>query len=113
MKPKYITCSKSMIALLLGAVFFAGCKKDASFTEATETTPLSTEESTASVSALAARSNLLFDHGFEGSNAFPESKVYKQGCCSYSITQDNTIVREGTSSFRAEVRASDANTSSG
>lgn len=112
MKPKYISCSKSMIALLLGAVFFAGCKKDASFTETNPETT-STEESLNSASALAARSNLLFNLDFEGSNPFDENKVYKQGCCSYSITQSNSLAREGNSSFRAEVRGSDRSTSSG
>jgi hypothetical protein len=102
-----------MIALLLGAVFFAGCKKDASFTETNPETTSTTEESTGSISALAARSNLIFNLDFEGSNPFDENKVYKQGCCSYSVTQSNSIAREGSSSFRAEVKASDASVSSG
>ena len=60
------------------------------------------------------RQNIVFEAGFDGSNPFQtENTLYKQGCCSYSITQSKTIVRSGDGSFRAEVRGSDASTSSG
>lgn len=60
------------------------------------------------------RQNLLFEAGFDGTNPFmTENDLYKQACCSYSITQSKSIVRSGDGSFRAEVRGSDGSTSSG
>lgn len=114
MKPKYISFSKSMFALALGALFFTACKKDSSITEVNTETAATTEETSSEAAALAVtRGNLLFDIGFEGSVPFNENQVYKQGCCSYSITQSTSMAREGSGSFRAEVRGSDGSTSSG
>lgn len=114
MKPKQILFNnKSMIAFFLSALFFTGCKKDSDIIAPEANLLETTTEDSAGVTATAARANVVFDIGFEGSNPFNENQVYKQGCCSYSITQSNTIAREGSSSFRAEVKASDASTSSG
>ena len=59
------------------------------------------------------RSNLIFEASFDGSNPFDANKLYKQSCCSYSITQSKSVVRSGDGSFRAEVKGSDPSSSSG
>lgn len=59
------------------------------------------------------RQNVIFESLFDGSNPFDASKLYKQACCSYSITQSKSIVRSGDGSFRAEVRGGDPESSGG
>src|SRR5215216_140171 len=101
MKPKYISCNRSLLALLIGgAILYTGCKKDSSITEMDTTTTPTTEESSQSVAALAtSRANLLFEANFESPSPFmTEDYIYKQGCCSYSVTQSTTMAREGSGS---------------
>lgn len=60
------------------------------------------------------RQNIVFEASFDGSKPFmTENELYKQACCSYSVTQSKSIVRSGDGSFRAEVRGTDKSTSSG
>lgn len=60
------------------------------------------------------RQNLLFEAGFDGTKPFlTENELYKQACCTYSVTQSKTIVRSGDGSFWALVKGSDASSSSG
>jgi hypothetical protein len=59
------------------------------------------------------RNNIIFSALFNGSNPFDPNQLYKQACCSYSVTQAKDIVREGDGSFRAESRASDPSVSEG
>lgn len=60
-----------------------------------------------------ARENLIFEALFNGTNPFPTSTLYKQACCSHSITQSKTIVREGDGSLRAESKSTDPSVSGG
>jgi hypothetical protein len=60
-----------------------------------------------------ARQNLIYEAGFDGSNPFPTTSLYKQACCSHSITQSKTIVREGDGSFKVDARSSDPSVSGG
>lgn len=60
------------------------------------------------------RQNLLLDEGFEGADPFPEG-VFSvgQACCDHTITASTEQAREGSQSFRAEVRVGDPAVSSG
>lgn len=59
------------------------------------------------------RNNILFSALFNGSNPFDPNLLYKQACCSYSVTQSKTVLREGDGSFRAESRSGDPKASGG
>ncbi|MBL7743379.1 MAG: heparin lyase I family protein [Chitinophagaceae bacterium] len=55
---------------------------------------------------------ILLQSSFEGSNPF-SGFTNNQSCCSYSVTASTAHPRDGSQSFRAEVRANDPAVSSG
>lgn len=59
------------------------------------------------------RNNIIFTALFNGSNPFDVNNFYKHACCSYTVTQSKTIVKEGDGSYRAEVKSSDPSVSGG
>ncbi|MEO8404378.1 MAG: polysaccharide lyase, partial [Chitinophagaceae bacterium] len=122
MNSKYKFFYKSMIAFLVSAVFFTGCKHDASSIEGFNSVNNSVESNSANattdsngVSAFAstAKATLLLDNNFDGTSPFAGfTLANQQFCCSYSITQATSPDGAGGNSLKFDLRSTDAIVSS-
>jgi hypothetical protein len=117
MKTRRIFLLRSIFAFSVTAIFLIGCKKnDTALNPADELVTTSTASvETGSLTTSAAmrnQQNIIFETSFEGSNPFSGMST-DQANTSTSIQASTKYAKEGSQSFRAEVKKDDPQKSSG